>query len=113
MLVIVTLPVVLPVAAGASVTSTVADCPGERIWPADKPPALKPGPAIDTLAIVRFAVPEFVMVPDKVLLAPTLTLPNDKLDGFMLSVALPAAVTLSTTGMEKGEFVTPAAVTNT
>jgi hypothetical protein len=40
LLVIATLPVKLPAASGEKVESSVADCPGERIKPADTPVAV-------------------------------------------------------------------------
>jgi len=85
LLVIVTLPVTLPVAAGAKVTFKVAVCPGVRIVPADTPLALKPAPEMLTFEIVTLELPELVSVTARVLLAPVFTLPKLKLVGLALS----------------------------
>src|SRR6266478_9871863 len=85
LLVTETLPVTLPVAAGAKVTFKVAVCPGVRIVPADTPLALKPAPEMLTFEIVTLELPELVSVTARVLLAPVFTLPKLKLVGLALS----------------------------
>ena len=81
----VTLPVTLPVAAGAKVTFRVALWPAVRTCPTEVPLTLNPGPEMLTLEIVTLEFPEFVSFAESVLLLPTLTLPKLKADTFALS----------------------------
>jgi hypothetical protein len=85
LLVTVTLPVTLPVAAGTKVTLKVAVCPGVRMVPADTPPALNPAPEMVTFEIVKLELSEFVSVTARVLLAPVFTFPKLKPAGLALS----------------------------
>jgi hypothetical protein len=62
LLVTVTLPVMLPDAAGANMTFNVADAPGLKICPAETPLALNPAPVTETFEIVALEPPEFVIV---------------------------------------------------
>jgi hypothetical protein len=71
-----TLPVTLPVAAGAKVTFKITVCPGFTISPADTPLAVKPGAEIVTFEIVILELPELVNVTPRVLLLPMFTLPK-------------------------------------
>ena len=89
MLVIVTLSVTLPVAAGVKVTVKVAVCPGPRMSPLDRPLILKPAPEPEkmTLEIVILALPELVNVTLWALVVPILTLP--KLNVEALGVSCP------------------------
>ena len=74
-----TLPVTLPVAAGAKVTFKVTICPEVTISPADTPLAVKPGPEIVTFEIVILELPELVSVTPRLLL-PTFTFPKLRAD---------------------------------
>src|ERR1700758_103425 len=84
LLVIVTLPVTLPIAAGIKVTFKVAVLPGVRTVPADTPLALKP-PEMLTFEIVTLELPEFVIVTGRLELVPVLTFPKLRLAGLPLS----------------------------
>ena len=85
LLVMVTLPVTPPVAAGAKTTFKVAVCPGVRISPLDRPLTLKPAPKKTTLEMVILEVPELVNVTFWLLLVPTLTLPKLKVEALAVS----------------------------
>ena len=63
------------------------------ICPKEMPLALKPGPEMLTPLIVTLELPEFVSVAERLLLVPTLTFPNAKVEELKLSV--PGAVTFS------------------
>ena len=92
---IVTLPMTLPVAAGAKVTFSVTICPGVMICPLETPEAVKPAPEIVTLETVILTVPEFLSVTPRELLLVTITL--SKLRVVELGVSAPgvAAFTVS------------------
>jgi hypothetical protein len=80
-----TLPVTLPVAAGAKVTLRVTTCPGVMICPLDNPIHVKPGPEIVTFEIVMLELPELVNVTGRRLLLTVLTLPKLKADALAVS----------------------------
>ena len=84
-LVIVTLPVTLPEAAGANVTFIVTDAPGLRMSPVEIPFTLKPAPEIVTLEMLTLEPPELVSATDCVLLLPTFTFPKLTLEALELS----------------------------
>lgn len=85
LLVIVTLPVTLPDAAGANITFMVTDVPGLRVSPVEMPFTLNPAPEIETLEMETFDPPVFESVTDCVLLLPTFTFPNVRLKLLELS----------------------------
>jgi hypothetical protein len=76
LLVIATLPVTLPDAAGANITFIVADPPGLRMSPVEIPFTLKPAPEIVTFEMETLEPPVFVSVTDCILLLPTFTFPK-------------------------------------
>jgi hypothetical protein len=76
----VTLPLTLPVAAGANVTFSVTTCPGVMIWPLLTPVGVNPAPEIETLETVTLELPELVKFTLKMLLLPTFTLPKVRVD---------------------------------
>ena len=80
-----TLPVTLPVAAGANCMVKVLDCPAERLKGKVSPLMLKPVPETVACDTVRAALPVLVSVTAWVPTAPTTTLPNLMLDGFAVS----------------------------
>jgi hypothetical protein len=94
LLVTMTLPVKLPVTAGAKVTFRLAACPGTSICPANTPLALRPAPEMLTLETVTLEFPVLVSFVVRRLLPPTLTFPKFKLVGLALS-SLVAALTVS------------------
>jgi hypothetical protein len=85
LLVIVTLPVTLPEAAGANVTFIVTDAPGLRMSPVEMPLTVKPAPEIVTLEIETLEPPVFFSVTGCVLLLPTFTFPKLRLEVLELS----------------------------
>ena len=85
----VTLPVTLPVDAGAKVTFSVTIWPGVMICPLLTPEAVKPAPEIMTLETVILELPELVKFMLKLLLLPTFTLPKVRVDA--LAASGPAA----------------------
>ncbi len=85
----ITLPVTLPVAAGANVTFSVTICPGVMICPLETPLAVKPAPEIVTLETVILELPEFVKFTPRELLPPTFTLLKFRL--VVLGVSAPGA----------------------
>ena len=91
----VTLPVTLPVAAGAKVTFSVTISPGVMICPLETPVALKPAPEIVTLETVILELPEFVKFTLSVLLLPTFTLLKFRLVVLGMSAPGAAALTVS------------------
>lgn len=95
LLVMVTLPVVLPVAAGANVTFSVTTWPGVMICPLEIPEAVKPAPEMVTPETVILTLPEFVNVTPRALLVLTITSP--KLRVVLLGLSAPgvAALTVS------------------
>ena len=98
LLVTVTLPVTLPVAAGAKVMVTVAVCPADRISPAGTPLAPKPAPETLTFEIVTLEVPAFVNVTFWLLLVDTFTLPKLKVEALALRTNVPEE-TVSVAGL--------------
>ncbi len=99
-----TLPVTLPLAAGAKVTSNVAVCPGVWMSPAEAPLTLKPGPKMLIFEKVTSELPDAASVTARVALLPTATSPNFKFDGLALicpgSVTVRVAALLSTVSIE-------------
>src|SRR5260221_3833724 len=89
-----TLPVALPVAAGANVTFIVADCPAPRVVPPETLLELKPVPEAVTPEMVRFAVPVFLSTTGSVLIVLVSTFPKLTVVGVTLRVAV-AALTVS------------------
>ena len=81
----VTLPAKLPTAAGANVSSNVADCPGARIMPAETPLPEKTAPEPLTFETVTSEFPALVKVTLNTLLFPMATLPNPRLDVLVVS----------------------------
>jgi hypothetical protein len=88
-LVMVTVPVALAIAAGAKVTFKVAVCAGVRVCPLDTPLAVKPVPEMPTFTIVMLEAPALVSVTGRILLLPVLTLPKFRLAGLTLSRGVP------------------------
>ena len=86
LLVIVAVPVKLPVDEGVNVPFKTALCPAAILCPADIPLAINPAPKTLTFEMVTFELPEFVIVADRVLLLPVLTVPKFKLNGLAASV---------------------------
>lgn len=104
LLVIATLPIALPVAAGANVTLRMALCPGAKMVPLGTPVALNPGPDTLVFEIVMVDWPESVNFKVKVPLLPRYTFPKFRLDVLMLrplplrasAWAVPTAVVMPT-----------------
>jgi len=94
LLVIVTLPVALPLPAGANVTFIVA-VPGARICPVETPLGVKPAPETLMFEMVTLEFPEFVSVTGSTLLLPVVTLPKLKLDGLAPSSIVAVGFTVS------------------
>jgi hypothetical protein len=90
LLMMLTLPVTVPLAAGAKVTSNIAVCPGVRMSPAEAPLTLKPGPEMQIFEIVTSELPEAASVAARVALLPTAKFPNFRFDG--LASSCPGAV---------------------
>lgn len=90
LLVTVTLPVALPVAAGANVTFKVAVWPGVRICPEDTPAAVNPGPEMLTPETVTDEFPPLVNVTGRMVLLPRLTLEKLKLAWLALRMSVEA-----------------------
>ena len=103
-LMMLTLPVTLPLAAGAKVTSNVAVCPGVWMSPAEAPLTLKPGPEMLIFEKVTSELPDAASVTARVVLLPTATFPNFKFDGLALispgAVTVRVAALLSTVSIE-------------
>jgi hypothetical protein len=76
-----TLPVTLPVAAGAKATLKFAVCPTASVKGRVSPLVLKPAPVTVAWEIVRLALPELVRVTVWVFVVPTTTLPKLTLVG--------------------------------
>ena len=95
-LVTLTVPLTLPIAAGAKVAFKIAVCPGVKISPVDMPLVLKPGPEILTLETIMLELPVLLNVTARVLLLPTLTLLKFKVDA--LAVSCPKEVELTVRG---------------
>jgi len=91
-LVMVTVPVMFPLAVGAKITFSVAVFPGIRTCPADTPLALKPVPDTLTLPIVTLAFTDDSTT-ERVFWVPVLTFPKLTLAGLALSCTGPAAST--------------------
>jgi hypothetical protein len=70
-----------PVALGAKLTCSVADCPAAIVAPETKPLAVKPLAAALTAVTCTVPWPELVIVAGSVLLFPTVTFPKLKLLG--------------------------------
>lgn len=75
-LLIMTLPFIVPLVAGSNVTFRATVAPGATLNPPDAPVALRPGPERTTFEMVKFALPEFEIVIVCVLLPPRVTLPK-------------------------------------
>jgi hypothetical protein len=81
LLVMLTLPLSLPVAAGAKVAVKGVDCPAESVSGTVSPLRLKPVPVADAAVTVTLAVPVLVSVTVCASLLPTATLPKLTLVG--------------------------------
>ena len=79
-----TVPPTNPVAVGANVTCTGADCPAASVAGVANPASLNPVPEANTCEICTAACPLFVTVADSTLLLPTDTLPNVNVDGLIV-----------------------------
>jgi hypothetical protein len=102
-LAMLTLPLTAPALLGENSTVTVADWFGANTSPEISPLALKPAPDKPTLEMVTLAFPLLVTVALNVLLLPTFTLPNDRLE--VLSPSNFVAVTpVPLNAMTVGEF---------
>lgn len=106
------LPAELPAASGAYFAVKLALCPAAML--AGTPLMVKPVPETDACEMLTPAFPVFdsVMVCDPA--EPRLMLPKATLDGLALRVPCEVVppVTVKTTGMDSGEFVTIDAVMN-
>jgi hypothetical protein len=78
----VRLPLALPADCGVNVTVKVAPCPAVSVTGAVMPLRLNPVPLIPTCEIVTLEPPVFVIVSDRDVLLPTVTLPKLRLVGF-------------------------------
>ena len=85
LLAMLTVPVELPLAAGAKATLRVALCPGARIVPEGIPPALKAGPEMLTLEIVTLVPPVLAKLTPSEPVSPKFIFPNAKLDWLALN----------------------------
>src|SRR5437879_1289778 len=85
-----TLPLALPVTAGANVTFIVADCPGVKVVPPETLLELKPAPEAVTLEMVTFAVPVFLSATGWVLIVLVATFPKLNVVGAALGGAVGA-----------------------
>lgn len=101
----VTLPEELPVEAGENVASSVADCPGARIKPAETPLSEKLAPETLTFDNVTLEFPAFVRVTLKALLFPTVTFPKLKTEALVVRNAV-AAIPVPFTETVPGELET-------
>ena len=79
--VIVTLPLAAPVAVGANLTESVADCPADRVIGVVMPLTLNTVPLAETCEIVIEVAPVLVSLSVKVELLPTTILPKLRLVG--------------------------------
>ena len=86
MLVMETLPLMLPVAGGANCALKVVFCPAARVSGRDKPLMVNPVPEALAAEMVTLAVPELLNVMGCVPLLPTSTFPKLKLEGLGVSV---------------------------
>jgi hypothetical protein len=103
LLAIVTVPLTAPAFVGENSTVTVADWFGANTSPEVRPLALKPVPDELTLEMVTLAFPLLVTVALNVLLLPTFTFPNARLE--VLSPSSLVAVTpVPLNAMTVGEF---------
>jgi hypothetical protein len=80
--VIVTAPLTLPADAGANVTVKFTLCPAVSVTGVLMPLRLKPVPLMPACEIVTLEPPVLVIVPERVGLLPTVTLPKSRLVGF-------------------------------
>jgi len=115
-LVIVTLPLTNPALAGAKATLSVAVLPPLIISPEEtllELLGLNPAPVMLTPVMVMLEVPELVRVALSVLLLPVLTVLKFNSELLEVSVEGPTADTVKVIGMDRGEFITPEALTNT
>ena len=78
-LVIVMLPEISPVPAGANAAFKVTVCPGVKIRPEETPLVVYPAPEMVTFDIVMFEFPALVKITGKVLLLPIFTLAKFRL----------------------------------
>lgn len=81
-LVIPTVPPTTPVAVGAKVTCTCADCPAAKVAGVARPVSLKPAPEANTCEMCTAPWPLLVIVAESTLLPPTKTFPNVNEEGF-------------------------------
>jgi hypothetical protein len=101
LLVTVTPPVALPVAAGVNVAANVAVCPGGKMSPLDRPLALKPAPETLTFEIAMLEFPALVNVTFWLLLVETVTLPKFNAVELALRTRVPALTVRVTTALEE------------
>jgi hypothetical protein len=90
---------------GENAASNVADCPGARINPAEKPLSENCAPETTTLATVTLEFPAFVSVTLNALLFPTCTFPKFSREAFVVRSAV-AAIPVPLTETVLGELET-------
>jgi len=95
--VMVKFPPADPETVGANFTANVVLCPAFNVKGAAIPLRLKPNPLTAAFEIVTLDPPEFVNVPDKDCVPPTVTVPNARLLGF--DVIAPAVAPVPDNGM--------------
>jgi len=93
-------PLLAPAIEGAKTTLKVELCPGVRINGNVRPTSLKPIPVTAACVIVRLSPPVLVKVSVWVWLAPTCTVPKEKLVG--VPTKLPTATALPERGRTSG-----------
>jgi hypothetical protein len=84
--VIPTAPLADPLTVGLKVTVNEVLCPVAKVKGRDSPLKLNPVPLATAAEIVRLVPPVFVRVSDRLVLAPTWTLPNARAVGFGVNV---------------------------
>ena len=99
----VTLPEELPADTGEKAASSVADCPGARIKPAETPLSEKCAPETLTFDNVTLEFPAFVRVTLKALLFPTATFPKLRPEALVVRSAV-AAIPVPLTETVLGEL---------
>ena len=95
--VMVMLPLADPETVGANFTLKIVLCPALNVRGTAIPLRVKPGPLTAACEIVTLDPPEFVNVPDKDCVPPTVTVPNTRLLGF--DVIAPAVAPVPDNGM--------------
>jgi hypothetical protein len=84
--VILTPPLADPLAVGLKVTVNEVLCPAAKVKGKERPLKLNPVPLATAAEIVRLVPPVLVRVSDRLVLAPTWTLPNARAVGFGVNV---------------------------